>query len=133
MGLTRRKFLAGIALGGTGALAAGMTGCAAKTQDAELSSGSKDASADRIKHTPESTETYDIVVVGSGTAGMSAAVRAAQLGAKVVMLEKNAFFGGSSGYAEGVGGMKRQACISIRTRCSSVRRSTIIGRRIRMF
>ena len=44
MGLTRRKFLAGIVLGGTGALAAGMTGCAAKTQDAELSSGSKDAS-----------------------------------------------------------------------------------------
>lgn len=105
MGLTRRKFLAGIALGGTGALAAGMTGCAAKTQDAELSSGSKDVSADRIKHTPESTETCDIVVVGSGTAGMSAAVRAAQLGAKVVMLEKNAFFGGSSGYAEGVGGV----------------------------
>lgn len=105
MGLTRRKFLAGIALGGASALAAGMTGCEAKTQDAEPSSGSKDASADRIKHTPESTETCDIVVVGSGTAGMSAAVRAAQLGAKVIMLEKNAFFGGSSGYAEGVGGV----------------------------
>ena len=32
---------------------------------------------------------WDIVVIGGGPAGMMAAVRAAELGARVVLLEKN--------------------------------------------
>jgi fumarate reductase flavoprotein subunit len=38
----------------------------------------------------------DIAIIGTGSAGMSAAVRAAQLGAKVVIFEKRAFPGGAS-------------------------------------
>lgn len=105
MDLTRRGFLAGIALGGAGALTVGVTGCAPRTRNTKTSADNADTTAEEIQHNPESTETCDIVVVGSGTAGMSAAVRAAQLGAQVIMLEKNTFFGGSSGYAEGVGGV----------------------------
>ncbi len=36
---------------------------------------------------------YDIAVIGAGPAGMMAAIRAAQLGKKVVLIEKNSFSG----------------------------------------
>ncbi|MFH0726356.1 MAG: FAD-dependent oxidoreductase [Pseudomonadota bacterium] len=53
----------------------------------------------------EHTEmTADIVVVGAGAAGLSAAVSAAFAGAQVVVLEKMPFAGGSSNYAEGLFG-----------------------------
>lgn len=38
---------------------------------------------------------YDIIVVGGGTAGCSCAYTAAKLGLKVLIIEKNAFLGGS--------------------------------------
>jgi fumarate reductase flavoprotein subunit len=44
----------------------------------------------------------DIVVVGGGIAGVSAAIAAAQNGAKVILVERQAFLGGSSGLASGV-------------------------------
>lgn len=50
----------------------------------------------------QKTITTDIVVVGAGSAGLSAAVQAAEKGAKVVLLEKNAFVGGNSQHAEGL-------------------------------
>jgi NAD(P) transhydrogenase len=40
---------------------------------------------------------YDLVVVGSGPGGEAAAVRAAQLGARVALVEASATFGGPSG------------------------------------
>ena len=43
----------------------------------------------------------DIVVVGGGMAGMTAAVRAAQAGAKVIMVEKSGVLGGAAPYAMG--------------------------------
>jgi fumarate reductase flavoprotein subunit len=48
--------------------------------------------------------TTDIVVVGAGAAGLSAAVSATFSGAKVIVLEKMPFAGGSSNYAEGLFG-----------------------------
>lgn len=39
------------------------------------------------------TETYDVLVLGGGPAGMMAAGRAAELGARVLLLEKNATLG----------------------------------------
>ncbi len=44
----------------------------------------------------------DIVVVGAGTAGLTAAVQAAEKGKKVILLEKNPFVGGGSTFAEGL-------------------------------
>lgn len=46
-------------------------------------------------------ETYDVVVVGAGGAGMAAAVKAADQGSKVVILERLAFPGGNTHLAQG--------------------------------
>jgi 3-oxosteroid 1-dehydrogenase len=48
------------------------------------------------------TESYDIVIVGSGAAGASAALRAAELGMSVIILEKAHKFGGTSATSGGV-------------------------------
>lgn len=45
---------------------------------------------------------YDVVVVGTGAAGTSAALEAAQHGASVLLLEKGRHTGGSSNYTEGL-------------------------------
>lgn len=50
----------------------------------------------------------DIVVVGSGSAGLTAAVQAAEKGAKVVLLEKNAMVGGATNFAEGLFGVESE-------------------------
>ena len=46
-------------------------------------------------------ETTDIVIIGAGGAGLSAAKSAADAGAKVIVLEKMAFVGGNTNYATG--------------------------------
>jgi hypothetical protein len=45
---------------------------------------------------PPTAADADVVVVGSGTAGASAAIAAARAGASVVLIEKQAFMGGTS-------------------------------------
>lgn len=50
----------------------------------------------------------DVVVVGAGGAGMAATVKAAESGAKVIVLEKNAFVGGGASFAEGLFGIQSQ-------------------------
>ena len=54
---------------------------------------------------PTAFEEADIVVVGSGIGGFSTAIRAAQHGAKVVMLEKLGYVGGATNFAEVVFGV----------------------------
>jgi succinate dehydrogenase/fumarate reductase flavoprotein subunit len=44
---------------------------------------------------------YDVIVVGGGGSGLAAAVSAAEHGARVLMLEKNPYLGGTTGIAVG--------------------------------
>lgn len=44
---------------------------------------------------------YDIIVVGSGSAGLAAAISAAENGAKTLMIEKNPVLGGTTGWSVG--------------------------------
>jgi len=51
--------------------------------------------------TAENTST-DIVIIGSGGAGLAAAIEASKAGAKVIVVEKNSFIGGNTNYANGM-------------------------------
>src|SRR5438270_13640369 len=45
---------------------------------------------------------YDVIVLGTGAAGLTAAVTAAELGAKVGLFEKGATIGGTTVYSGGM-------------------------------
>ncbi|WP_367307134.1 FAD-dependent oxidoreductase [Alicyclobacillus acidocaldarius] len=47
----------------------------------------------------QQTLRYDVVVVGGGSAGVAAAVGAANLGAKTLIVERNPYFGGAATHA----------------------------------
>ena len=81
--LTRRRMLAAA---GIGTAAAAFTGAASA----------------QCRNDLKWDETHEIVVVGAGGAGMAAAVKAAQTGAKdILVLEKLAFTGGNTLIAQG--------------------------------
>lgn len=50
---------------------------------------------------PPATEQFDVIVVGSGASGLSAALRAAVSGASVCIVEKGAYVGGTSALSGG--------------------------------
>lgn len=85
MNLTRRNFLEGSALAGITA-AVGLAGCSSGSQKEAPSE--KQAESSPSTHSPVKTEDFDIVVVGSGTTGTCAALRASEKGASVLCLEK---------------------------------------------
>lgn len=89
-GMSRRAFIAGAV--GAGALAflplSSLFGCS--PQSAKEANGSAQVEG-----------TYDIIVVGSGGAGMTAAISAHDEGARVVLLEKMVIVGGNTNFAEG--------------------------------
>ncbi len=103
MDISRRTFLTGSLVAGAG-IVGGLAGCAPAAQQSDAAStGGEDAKS--IEHSPSSTESFDVVVVGSGTAGTCAALRAAQEGLSVACLEKNSSLGGTSVFAEGLCGI----------------------------
>lgn len=70
--------------------------------------------AKEVKVEDEKVEdlTTDIVVIGAGGAGLTAAIEAKNAGANVIVVEKNAFMGGNTNYATGgmnAAGTKYQA------------------------
>lgn len=106
MTITRRSFLSGSLLAGAGVVAGSLIGCSPASEAAADKTTAPTDAADKVKaHNPVSTEQFDVVVVGSGTAGTCAALRAAELGKKVVCLEKNSGLGGTSVFAEGLCGI----------------------------
>ena len=115
MELTRRGFVAGLVAASV-ASAAALGGCQGRPSQAGGASatGSSEPARDTAAvaasaHNPASVEEYDVVVVGSGTAGTVATARAAQLGLSVLCLEKNPGLGGTSVFAEGFCGIGSKA------------------------
>lgn len=115
MEVSRRNFLKGaLAAGALGGAA--LVGCtssaqgtaepgktASETNDNLASTGTEKSkwSLPELVSTPSSTVDCDIVVVGSGMAGMSAALTAAENGMDVIIVEKGGALGGSTAFAEG--------------------------------
>lgn len=86
VGISRRSFITAASLGAAGVLGAvALGGC----------SGSEGGASDSKNGESWDTET-DVVVVGSGTAGLVAAVTAIEAGAEVVLVEKTELVGGVS-------------------------------------
>lgn len=114
--VSRRSFLVG--LGTTAAVMAGtgLAGCAPRSNtasskanvgDGDFRQGSTPSKADAIQAAAEKpvdkqeSKEADIVVIGSGIAGMSMAVEASRAGAKVIVLEKYEVTGGDSSICTG--------------------------------
>lgn len=107
--ITRRGFVAG-------AVAAGMA-CAEPYIDADLY-----ASMPYGKTSYDVAETleYDIVIVGSGPAGMCAAMEAADAGVRVALVEKQGTIGGMSFGTEGAFGLNSRMQIEADIECPTV-------------
>src|SRR5699024_9293949 len=60
----------------------------------------RDLSGETMKDQPL-RDSYDLVIIGSGNGGMTAAITGALLGLDVVILEKGELFGGSSALSGG--------------------------------
>ncbi|MDR2119157.1 MAG: flavocytochrome c [Tannerellaceae bacterium] len=81
-------------------LASGILECFGIKEIAEA--GTKEA-AGFAAGIPSAEETHaDILIIGSGGAGLSAAIAAADKGSKVVIVEKNATIGGNTRFANGM-------------------------------
>ena len=106
--ISRRNFL-GIA-GASGlalAASAGLAGCgssstSSSSSSSDSSSSSSSSSADAANYTISNTAEADVVVVGAGAAGCSAATRAAQLGLNVALVEITDKVGGTTIFTEGM-------------------------------
>jgi fumarate reductase flavoprotein subunit len=102
--MDRRHFLMG-AVGVAGV--AGMTalaGCAPTSGEASdkesANSDNADKPVDSDLGEPVKSYACDVLVVGTGTAGMSAAAQAVERGANVIVIEKISSIGGQSQFAE---------------------------------
>lgn len=102
-GVSRRGFLAGLSLGGI-AVAGALAGCSPGSSSTGNSAVATNEPNQQSAPPTDIVETIDadIVVVGAGISGLSAAVQAAQDGNKVIILEKGANAGGNGMGTEGV-------------------------------
>ncbi len=110
--LTRRSFVAGAASASAALVAGGaLAGAAFADEATDSAAADAEAAAEypaesiyAVAATPaEASETKDcdIVVIGSGIAGMSCAVEASLAGAKVIVVEKRGITGGDSSICTG--------------------------------
>lgn len=96
VGASRRAVIAGAGI------AAGAVTMASARGALASQSGSRQADeADTGKDAANPAESHDVVVVGAGLAGLSAAIRLRELGLDVALVEKTGTAGGNSRVAEG--------------------------------
>ncbi|MEG0324454.1 MAG: FAD-binding protein, partial [Raoultibacter sp.] len=98
-GIDRRGFLKGSALAALGFASAGaLAACSPQQNAPAAASTSADAAAtEEEAFVADETVDTDIVIVGCGAAGFMAAIKAAQAGAKVTVLEKGANYSAPNG------------------------------------
>lgn len=106
----RREFLAGAAAMGVGvAVSPALTNAALADETASVEDGDAAANDDArrafeaasepiapVEPPAEWDEEYEVVVVGSGAAGVNASIRLAQAGYRVLMVDRNVSCGGNS-------------------------------------
>lgn len=103
-GITRRSFLGVGTLGATGVALAGLGLVGCTPQKTSKADSAKATSKDEVEAVAidessiGSTKTYDIVVVGGCSAGLSATAAAAEEGASVICLEKTSKPAGAGTY-----------------------------------
>lgn len=98
MELGRRDFIMGAALTGLSALALGATGCSSNTSPGSNAQATEESPA----HDVSEVRDCEIVVVGAGMSGLSAAVQASELSKSVIVLEASGEVGGAGGGVEGI-------------------------------
>jgi len=107
-GISRRSFIKGAVIGTAGIASASMlAGCSPKESGNQQSSAGENGAKKYSWETPpdpipdseiKETVEADVVVVGAGLSGLSAATRAAEEGAKVVVIEKGKSWTGRGGH-----------------------------------
>lgn len=101
MEISRRSFLKGAAA--TGVVAAlSSIGISAAAEEAAAADESARSYLPQEKYDIAEERDFDVVVVGAGGGGMSAAIRAAQLGMSTVLLEQRSVTGGTTLFTEGL-------------------------------
>lgn len=99
-GLSRRSFLQGAGITAASLVSVGvLAGCTLPQSSESNATTTGDA---QTSYTPSQTMDVDIVVVGSGSAGVAATVQATELGATTVLLEKEQQTGGNGRKTEGM-------------------------------
>ena len=101
MEISRRSVLKGAAA--TGVVAAlSSIGISAAAEEAAAADESVKSYLPQEKYDIAEERDFDVVVVGAGGGGMSAAIRAAQLGLNTVLLEQRSVTGGTTLFTEGL-------------------------------
>ena len=96
MEITRRSFLKGAAVAGVAAAFAPVSITSSQAEESAKSYLPQE------KYDISRTLDFDVVVVGAGGGGMTAAIRSAQLGMKTVLLEQRKVTGGTTLFTEGL-------------------------------
>lgn len=100
-GVSRRAFLGGAGVVAASMAAAGLLGgCSSEPKQGETTDGA--SQPEKKAYDPVEVKEADVVVVGAGASGVAAAVQAAELGAKTIVLEKQSVAGGNGQGTEGM-------------------------------
>lgn len=100
MTLSRRTFLKGGLIAGTMAAGASLAACA-PSNSGQTEAITEESAENKTYEIAETIEA-DVVIVGSGMAGLAAAVQAGELGMNAIVLEKLAAPGGNTSVCSGI-------------------------------